>query len=114
MRVTSDLFVSALIRRVFGSGGYAAVLRRGSTEAGAVFVSTRDRLGEVRLFGPAEQAAYEEAKPDSRMFRELPAATQDAIRERLDREMRFDPDIWIVEIEPGSVPVADLLEIRTA
>ncbi len=113
MRVTSDLFVSALLRRVFGSGGYGAVLRRGATEAGAIFVTTRDRLGDVRLYGPAEQAAYEEGKPETRMFRELAAATEDAVGQRLEREMRFDPDIWLVEIEPGSIPVTELLEIRT-
>ncbi|MEP2580565.1 MAG: DUF1491 family protein, partial [Roseibium sp.] len=38
MRVTSEFFVSALVRRVFGEGGFAAVSRRGAPEAGAVFV----------------------------------------------------------------------------
>ena len=41
MRVTSEFFVSALIRRVFSSGGFAAVERRGATEAGAVFLRRR-------------------------------------------------------------------------
>ncbi|TIL61977.1 MAG: DUF1491 family protein, partial [Mesorhizobium sp.] len=28
MRVTTDLWVSALLRRVFGAGGFAAVVKR--------------------------------------------------------------------------------------
>jgi hypothetical protein len=113
MRVTSELFVSALLRRVFGSGGYGAVLRRGATEAGAVFITVRDRLGEVGLFGPAEQTAYEGARPDDRMFRRRQGTTEEAARQILDRELKFDPDIWIVEVEPGAVKLEDLIEIRT-
>lgn len=113
VRVTSDFFVSALLRRVFGSGGYGAVLRRGAAEAGAVFITTRDRLGEVRLFGPAEQTAYDEARPDERMFRQRKGTTEEAAQQLLDRELRFDPDIWIIEIEPGAVALDDLIEIRT-
>ena len=68
MRVTTDLWVSALVRRVFGTGGFAAVVKRGATEAGAVFVLSRGRLGEVALYGPAPQTSYDSAKPDERFF----------------------------------------------
>ena len=46
MRLTSDFWVSALMRRVFAEGGFAAVARRGASEAGAVFVVTRNRVGQ--------------------------------------------------------------------
>ena len=57
MRVTTDLWVSALLRRVFGAGGFAAVVNRGATEAGAVFVLTRGRLGDVALSGRRRRRA---------------------------------------------------------
>ncbi|MET0943059.1 MAG: DUF1491 family protein, partial [Mesorhizobium sp.] len=44
MRVTSELWVSALTRRVFSGGGFAAILKRGAAEAGAVFILSRNRL----------------------------------------------------------------------
>lgn len=114
MRVTTDLWVSALVRRVFADGGFAAVVRRGATEAGAVMVLSRNRLGEVTLFGPAPQTMYDTANPDERLFDRLePVADPDALEKRIEKESRFDPDIWIVEIEAGSVPVEELIALRT-
>jgi hypothetical protein len=114
MRVTTDLWVSALLRRVFGAGGFAAVIERGATEAGAIFILTRNRLGEVALFGPAPQTSYDSAKPDDRHFLQLNAgAGSDDLDARLEKEKRFDPDIWIVEIEAGQTPIEDLISVTT-
>src|SRR4051794_24899712 len=90
MRVTSDFWVAALIRRVFSEGGFAAVAKRGAAEAGAVFVVPRDRLGQSSLFGPAPQSAYDSARPDDRQFSALIAdAETDAVEARLAKEQRF-------------------------
>jgi hypothetical protein len=113
MRVTTDFWVSALTRRVFASGGFAAVVRRGAAEAGAVFVLSRDRFGTTTLFGPAPQTSYDSAKPDDRFFSVFETSEDiTAIDTRLEREKRFDPDIWVVEIEAGSVEAEELLAIR--
>ena len=113
MRVTTDLWVSALLRRVFGAGGFAAIVKRGATEAGAVFVLSRGRLGEVSLFGPAPQTSYDSAKPDDRFFTLLGSGEDASVLDaRLEREKKFDPDIWVVEIEAGSVPVEELLSVK--
>ncbi|TIP03599.1 MAG: DUF1491 family protein [Mesorhizobium sp.] len=114
MRVTTDLWVSVLVRRVFGAGGFAAVVKRGATEAGAVFVLSRGRMGEVALYGPAPQTSYDSAKPDERFFTLLDAGDDSAAFDaRLEREKKFDPDIWVVEIEAGAVPVEELLSVKT-
>jgi hypothetical protein len=115
MRVTTDFWVAALLRRVFADGGFGAVVRRGATEAGAVFVLTRDRMGGVSLYGPAAQASYDTARPDNRQFTLIGEhMAEDAVDKRFQREMRFDPDFWVVELEPGKVPTAELLSIATA
>lgn len=106
MRVTTELWVSALVRRVFASGGFAAVMRRGASEAGAVFVAVRDRSGHVTLYGPAPQTSYEAGRPDDRHF--MPVVAEDADG-YIEREVRFDPDIWLVEVEADGVP--DLIRI---
>ena len=114
MRVTSDLWVSALVRRVFGAGGFAAVVNRGATEAGAVFVLARGRLGDVALYGPAPQTSYDSAKPDDRFFSLLAAGDDQAVLDaRLEREKKFDPDIWVVEIEAGAVSVEELISVKS-
>lgn len=113
MRVTTDLWVAALVRRVFASGGFAAVVKRGATEAGAAFVLARGRFGEVFLFGPAPQTSYDSAKPDERFFSPLGEGEDgEALDKRIEREKRFDSDIWVVEIEAGSIPIEDLISIR--
>jgi hypothetical protein len=101
MRVTTELWVSALVRRVFAAGQFAAILRRGAAEAGAVFLVLPDRFGEKVLFGPAPQTAYEEGQADRRFSEILRAPDEQALASRLEREIRFDPDAWIVELEVG-------------
>lgn len=114
MRVTTDLWVSSIVRRAFSAGGFAAVARRGAGEAGAVMVSLRDRLGEVRLFAPAPQTSYDDARPQGRLFTEvLRTADEDAVRQRIEREARFDPDLWVVELEVDEALFLELVPVAT-
>jgi hypothetical protein len=111
MRLTSDFYVSALVRRIFSSGGFAAIERRGAAEAGAIFIRQRFRDGLETLFGPAPQSFFNEDDTDRRFeirAERSEASTCDAI---LEREARFDPDLWILEIEvddaTGLLPLAE-------
>lgn len=99
MRVTSELFVSALTRRAFAAGLTAVIARRGAAEAGAIFVVV-DRLdGTLDLYGPAPQTAFE-ASPSDRLFnRMLEKASPPEVEARLAKERRFDPDLWEVAVE---------------
>lgn len=99
-RVTSGLFVAAHVRRCNLEGASAVVMRRGSEEAGAIFVVV-DRLdGRNDLYGPAPQVAFDAARPSDRLFQKI-AADQDAeqIRTAIAREVRFDPDVWVLAVE---------------
>ncbi|MBX3597038.1 MAG: DUF1491 family protein [Rhizobiaceae bacterium] len=111
MRITSDFWIAAVVRRVFAAGGFAAVLKRGALEAGAIFVVTRDRLGESSLYGPAPQASYDSSKPQDRRFQLLIQGDADKIEARIAREEKFDPDLWVVELEPGNKDVSDFILI---
>jgi len=99
MRVTSEFFVSALVRRIFGDGGFAAVSRKGAPEAGAVFVCV-DRLdGSYDFYGPAPQSMFSDL-PQGRLFECLFEATdRETVDGRLRSEARMDPDYWLVDIE---------------
>ena len=114
MRVTSDLWVSALLRRVQAEGGFAAVVRRGATEAGAVFLLLRSRTGELSLFGPAPQTGYDESRPTDRYFSSLiSGGTEDVVEAKLERALKLDPGIWVVELEINTEQLSQLVEIMT-
>jgi hypothetical protein len=103
MRLKSAIWVAAYVRRCHIEGAFAAVRRRGADEAGAVYIKINRLDGTGILYGPAPQAVFDEAQPSGRMFtvilgREVPASDAD-IEARLLREIRYDSDVWIVEVE---------------
>jgi hypothetical protein len=102
MRLKSGIWVSAYLRRCMTEGAYAVVRRRGAEEAGAVFIKINRLDGTADLFGPAPQSAFDEAHPADRAFVIcLPqqAGPEAEVEKYLVREIRFDPDVWIVEVE---------------
>jgi hypothetical protein len=78
------------------------VRRRGAEEAGAIFIKLNRLDGTAELFGPAPQSSFEGSHPTdrafSRSFRDQPVP-EAKVEERLVKEIRFDPDAWIVEVE---------------
>ncbi len=115
MRLTTEIWVSALLRRVFSGGGFAAIERRGSAEAGTVFVVVRDRQGQISLYEPAPQSSYEDGKPQDRHFcRSERVIDAESAARRIDSEIRFDSDVWVLELEPGSEPVESLITMAGA
>ncbi len=98
-RLTAEFFVAALLRRCGVEGVVGVLRRRGAAEAGAVFVKV-DRLdGSADLYGPAPQALVEEGR-GARLFAPILAgAFPGDVEERMRREIGFDPDLWLVEIE---------------
>jgi hypothetical protein len=102
MRLKSGIWVAAYLRRCNGEGAFAAVRRRGAEEAGAIFIKLNRLDGTADLYGPAPQTAFDEAAPSERAFisclKRRPAAEAD-VEARLAREIGFDPDLWILEVE---------------
>lgn len=100
MRLTSEFWVSALMRRVRGADGFAYLVRRGATEAGAIFIKIRNRDGNFDLYMPAPQSEYDPQGADDRQFfLYKQSEDEQLINEQLQKELRFDPDLWLVEIE---------------
>lgn len=100
MRLKAGIFVSAIVHRVFADGGMAVIERRGSEEAGAIFVRIRHRDGSESLAAPAPQTAFDSDHPDGRLFElRKSRVAESEVSETIAREVRFDPDIWVLEIE---------------
>lgn len=112
IRVTSDFFVSALVRRVFSAGGFAAIEKRGSPEAGAIFIRQSSRFGTQTLYGPAPQTVFDEETSGDRRFEiRLKDSDRDAIDALIAREKRYDSDLWLVELEVDAI--GDLFAVTT-
>lgn len=109
MRLKSDIVIAAMIRRVFGLGGFAAVEKKGAEEAGAIFIRQRFRDGLETLYAPAPQNFFGEDDGGRKFEVRAEKAEPEAIREILMRELRFDPDLWLLELEIDDV--ADLFEV---
>jgi hypothetical protein len=101
MRLKSSIWVAAYLRRCQTEGVFGAVRRRGAEEAGAVFVKLALLNGNAMLYAPAPQSAYDDSRPVERVFAPSPPrpVEEQKIEERLMKEISFDPDVWIVEIE---------------
>ncbi len=102
-RLTSAMLVGALVRRVAGAGGNAAVLEKGDATAGAVLIvcAERGRVSSVRerVLGVSGYA-WESVGPESEEER---AAW-------LERRRARDPDLWVVELD---IPNAERFAAET-
>ena len=95
MLLSTDIWVGALIRRVEIGGGFAVVARKGDPRAGAVLVKVLNRSdGTARLYSEATRG-------DGERVWMRPAASEEEpdLDRYIERAIRIDPDVWIVEIE---------------
>ncbi|QND52381.1 DUF1491 family protein [Phyllobacterium sp. 628] len=112
MRLTSEFWVSALVRRINDTGAFAALSNKGAAEAGAIFIKFRNADGTYDLFGPAPQMVYDETKPDERQFSLLKSCIADYDADAdLEKQKRWDRDLWIVEIEDYRGDRAELFPV---
>lgn len=95
MLLSTDVWVSALIRRAELAGASATVAFKGDPGAGAVLVKVfNPRSRQARLYAEATRGDGErvwmQPRPDE------PEAELDAYA---DRARRIDPDLWMVEVQ---------------
>jgi len=87
--------VRALLRRAEVAGASAFIVRKGAEEAGAVILTVSRLDGTCLLLNQARdgQGNLVWARPLGDWGEEAKA------RVWLDKQIKFDPDLWIVEIE---------------
>jgi hypothetical protein len=94
-RLKAGIFVRAIVRRAEVAGASAFIVRKGSEEAGAVII-TVSRLDRTCLL--LNQAR--DGKGNLVWARPLGDwGEEPTARTWLDKQIKFDPDLWIVEIE---------------
>jgi len=94
-RLKAGIFVRALMRRADVAGASAFIVRKGAEEAGAVIITVSRLDGTCLLLNQARDGKGNLvwARPLGDWGEEIRA------RSWLDKQIKFDPDLWIVEIE---------------
>jgi hypothetical protein len=94
-RLKAGIFVRALVRRVEVAGASAYVARKGNEEAGAVIIQVSRLDGSCLVLNQARDGSGELV-----WARPLGDWTDEAkARAWFEKQVKFDPDLWIVEIE---------------
>ena len=97
-RLASSVLVGALMRKAQCEGGFAAILARGDDSAGSILVILLERGGPSRLYERILQ-------PDGGYRWDSGAVQPGAeseVPELVVRRRRFDPDLWVVELDVPS------------
>ena len=66
-----------------------------------MFVKVATLDGNAMLYAPAPQTVYDDSRPAERVFTATSSqpVSEQSVDERLAKEIRFDPDAWIIETE---------------
>ncbi len=99
-RIKSSIWVDAYLRRVQFNGGFAAILKKGDPDAGAIYIEIDNMQGQIKLLKPAFNPDFSERKwcyqfEDERISRL-------EVIEFFEKEKRLDPDLWVINIEDKS------------
>ncbi len=95
----SDLWVAAFVRRHNDIGHICVVVRRGDAIAGQIFIEIDHLNGTSSLLTPAPSPARQEGDEDRLFVRRFAHVEPDKVRERIEQESRYDPDLWLVALE---------------
>ncbi len=100
MRVKSEIWVKAYLRRVQGAGAFCVVVRRGNDEAGAIYVKQVPLDGTARGFSPGP-AGFDAVARDRHWICQFGdvSISEEQADAYLAQQAGYDPDIWVIEVE---------------
>jgi hypothetical protein len=100
MRLKSEIWVKAYLRRCAGHGAMAVIVRHGDDDGGAIFIKVLRGDGMAAVFAPAP-AGLDDADFDRRWVPVLKGAfvAEGEADQYLSRQAEFDGDLWIIEVE---------------
>ena len=95
-RLSAGVEVTSLVRRAEANGDFAAILKRGDPDRGALLLVISSRGRHVgcleRMLGPDGGYRWRSVGPDE-------SSEPDQIRDFLDKRIRFDADLWAIELD---------------
>jgi hypothetical protein len=100
MRLKAEIWVKAYLRTCFANGAFAAIVRHGDDDAGAILIRINRLDGRSQLFVPVA-AGFDGAAVERRWQPAFQTAFEldQAVEDYIEQELRFDPDVWLIEVE---------------
>jgi len=108
MRLKSHIWVSAYLRRLNSAFISAALVRRGDSDAGAIYIKVARLDGSCQVYAPLSAHLAGATLPGNALLLDegrawQPIYSPDAPEAEADaylaRHASRDPDIWILEVE---------------
>lgn len=94
IRLTAELWVQAYLTRLRLSDIPAFIVARGDDTAGAVLVKQNPLDGQATVYQRSV-----DIMSGNRMWIELAKGSEAEVDETIARQRKFDPDLWVVEVE---------------
>ena len=110
-RIAASVLAGGLIRKTEVEGGFGAVLAKGDPTAGSILVILLEKGANPRLFERLLQAdgrySWQEGGNQN-------IENQSEVPEFIARRRRFDPDLWVLELDVPSAErfAAEMNELR--
>lgn len=95
MLLSTDVWVSGLIRRAEIAGAFATVVKKGDARAGTVILKAyNSSQRSARLY-----SAVTGADGEPLWMQPVASPFEHELDDYIERQRRYDPDLWVVEIE---------------
>ena len=91
-RLCTSVIAGALLRKAEAEGGFGAVLAKGDAEAGSVLVILTERGANSMLYERVLQ-------PDNSYAWTQVIENQEEVPPFVARRRRYDPDLWVLELD---------------
>ena len=95
-RLSASVEVSGLIRRAETDGGFAAVLRKGDPERGALLIVVRSRGAYVTCL---ERSLALDGRYRWAQVGPAESDPGEKLAEFLQKRVSFDQDLWLIELD---------------
>lgn len=84
---------SALLRRAQSESAFAYVMQKGDPDNGIILIKVATLDGQAILYSPSRNMDGES------VYRSSAALTEAEITQMILKRMKYDPDLWVIEIE---------------
>lgn len=95
-RLPAHLEAGSLIRRAQAEGGFGTVIRRGDKDRGSLLLLV---AGRGEYWGSFERALLSDGNYGWQRVGPAPPIRPSELREWSEKRVRFDEDLWLIELD---------------